>query len=97
MREYPDNHRRLFDDGDDLQGTATLRAVFEVDIEHALEQARPAHACRRFMRVVGRISARFLRCARHNRGAQPRVGAPARRENGSDAGADAAPARPGAA
>ena len=74
MREYPDNHRRLFDGGDDLQGAATLRAVFDVDIEHALEQARPALARRRFMRVVGRISARFLRCARHNRGAQPRVG-----------------------
>ena len=74
MREYPDNHRRLFDDGDDLQGTATLRAVFEVDIEHALEQARPAHACRRFMRVVSCIIARFLQRARHDRGAQPRVG-----------------------
>ena len=74
MREYPDNHRRLFDGGDDLQGAATLRAVFDVDIEHALEQARPALARRCFMRVVGRISARFLRCARHNRGPQPRVG-----------------------
>ena len=74
MREYPDNHRRLFDDGDDLQGTATLRAVFEVDIEHALEQARPAHACRCFIRVVSCISARFLRRARHDRGAQPGIG-----------------------
>ncbi len=74
MRKYPDNHRRLFDDGDDLQGTATLRAVFEVDIEHALEQARPAHACRRFMRVVSCIIAQFLRRARHDRGAQPGIG-----------------------
>ena len=42
MREYPDNHRRLFDGGDDLKVAAALRAVFEVDSEHALEQARPA-------------------------------------------------------
>ncbi len=42
MREYPDNHRRLLDGGDDLELAATLRAVFEVDIEHALEQARSA-------------------------------------------------------
>ncbi len=37
MREYPDNHRRLFDGGDDLEVAATLRAVFEVDSENALE------------------------------------------------------------
>ena len=53
MREYPDNHRRLFDGGDDLQGAATMRTVFDINSENALEQARPAHACRRFMRVVG--------------------------------------------
>jgi len=46
VRAYPDNHRRLFDGGNDLELAATLRAVFEVDIEHALEQARPAHARR---------------------------------------------------
>ncbi len=74
MREYPDNHRRLFDGGDDLQGAATLRAVFDVDSENALGQTRPAHARRCFMRVVNCIIARFLRWARHNRGAQPRVG-----------------------
>ena len=72
MREYPDNHRRLFDGGDDLQGAATLRAVFDVDSENALEQTRPAHTCRCFIRVVSRIIARFLRCARHNRGAEPK-------------------------
>ena len=44
MREYPDNHRRLFDGGDDLELASTLRAVFEVEVEHAPEQARPAHA-----------------------------------------------------
>ena len=74
MREYPDNHRRLFDGGDDLQGAATLRSVFDVDSENALEQTRPAHARRCFIRVVNCISARFLRRARHDRGAQPGIG-----------------------
>ena len=55
MREDLDYHRRLFDGGDDLQLAATLRAAFDVDVEHALEQARPAHARRCFMRVAGRI------------------------------------------
>ena len=50
MREDPDNHRRLFDGGDDHQLAAALRAVFEIDIEYPLEQARPAHARWRFMR-----------------------------------------------
>ncbi len=47
MREYPDNHPRLFNCGDDPEFAATLRAVFEVQIEDALEQARAAHARRR--------------------------------------------------
>ena len=64
MREYPDNHRRLLDSGDDLQVAATLRAVFEVDVEHALEQARPAHARRRAVRVFVRGLAGILRWAR---------------------------------
>ena len=72
MREDPDYHRRLLDGGDDLQLAATLRAVFEVDSENALEQARPAHACRCFMRVVGCIIAGFLRRTRHDRGAVKR-------------------------
>ena len=45
MREYPDNHGGLFDCGDDLQVADTLRAGFEVDIEHALEQARAVRHC----------------------------------------------------
>ena len=49
--EYPDNHRRLLDGGDDLELTAALRAVFEVQVEDALEQARPAHARRRVVRM----------------------------------------------
>ena len=75
MREYPDNHRGLFDRGDDLQVGATLRAVFEVDIEHALEQTRPAHARRRAVLMAVCIIAGFLRWARHDRGTQPGVGA----------------------
>ena len=74
MREYPDNHRRFFDGNDDLQLTATLRAVFQVDSENAPEQARPAHARRCFMRVVGCIIAGFLRRTRHDRRAQPGIG-----------------------
>jgi hypothetical protein len=46
VREYPDNHRRRLDGGNDPQVAATLRAVFEVEVKHAPEQARPAHACR---------------------------------------------------
>ena len=69
MREYPDNHRRFFDGNDDLQLAAALRAVFKVDIEYPLEQARPAHARRRAVRVFVPRRAGILRCARHNRGA----------------------------
>ena len=39
--------RRVDDCGDDLQAATTVWAVFDVDIEYALEQAGPAHACRR--------------------------------------------------
>ena len=45
------NHRRLNDGGNDLQGAAALRAVFEIDIEDALEQAHPAHARGRRLRM----------------------------------------------
>ena len=54
-REDPNNHRGLFDDGDNLQVAATLGAVLEVDIEHALEQTRPAHARRRAVLMVACI------------------------------------------
>ena len=47
MREDPDDHRRFLDGGDDLQLAAALRAVFEVDIEYPLEQARPGEAAER--------------------------------------------------
>jgi hypothetical protein len=37
MGDESDNNRRIFSGGDDLQGAATIRAVFDVDIEHSLE------------------------------------------------------------
>jgi hypothetical protein len=37
----------MFDGGDDLQGAAAAGAVFQVDIEHPLEQAGPAQAGKR--------------------------------------------------
>ena len=40
MGEDSDNHRRIFDCGDDLQGATALWAVFDADIEDAFEQAR---------------------------------------------------------
>ena len=33
MAEDLVDHRRIFDGGDDLQGAATVRAVFDVDVE----------------------------------------------------------------
>jgi hypothetical protein len=41
------NDGGMFDGGDDLQGAAAAGAVFQVDIEHPLEQAGPAQAGRR--------------------------------------------------
>jgi hypothetical protein len=35
MAEDFDNHRRIFDGGDDLQCAATIRAVFDVNVEIA--------------------------------------------------------------
>jgi hypothetical protein len=32
LREDLDDHRRIFDDGDDLQSVAAVRAVFDVDV-----------------------------------------------------------------
>jgi hypothetical protein len=42
MGEDFDNHRRIFDGGDDLQAAAAVRAVFDVDVEDPFEQ--PANA-----------------------------------------------------
>jgi len=46
MRQDLDDHRGLKNRGDDLQGAAAVRAVFEVDLEDALEQPGPADARR---------------------------------------------------
>jgi hypothetical protein len=42
MGEDFDNHRWVFDGGDDLQAAAAVRAVFDVDVEDPFEQ--PANA-----------------------------------------------------
>ena len=50
MRKYPDHHGGLLDGGSNLQVTATMRAVFDINVENALEQARSAHALHEFQR-----------------------------------------------
>jgi hypothetical protein len=42
MPEDLDDHRRIFDGGDDLQSAAAVRAVFDVDVEDPFEQPGPA-------------------------------------------------------
>jgi hypothetical protein len=54
MCEDLGHHGGIFDGGDDLQGTAALGAVLNIDIEHPLEQPGPADAGRR--RVKGRVA-----------------------------------------
>jgi len=49
--------------------------VFEVDIEHALEQVRPAHARRGLCVPIGVFNG-FLRGARHDRRTHPGMPAP---------------------
>ena len=41
MGEDFDNHRRIFDGGDDLQAAAAVQAVFDVDVEDPFEQPAP--------------------------------------------------------
>ena len=53
MREDPDNHGGLFDGGDNRQVAATMRAMFDIDRENAFEQARPTHARRCVVCVLG--------------------------------------------
>ena len=48
--------------------------MFEIELEHALEQARPAHARPHAVRVFARGFAGFLRRAWHDRGTQPGIG-----------------------
>jgi hypothetical protein len=42
--EDSDNHRGIFDGGDDRQRAATVLAVFDIDIEDPFEQAGPTQA-----------------------------------------------------
>ena len=42
MAEDFDNHRRIIDGGDNLQGTAAVGTVFHVDVEDAFEQPGPS-------------------------------------------------------
>ena len=76
MAEDFDNHRRIFDRGDDLQAAAAVRAVFDVDVEDPFEQPGPTHARRRTLRV--RVIACGLGCLLYRTGndftAQLRVG-----------------------
>ena len=73
MRENPDDHGQIFDGGDEFQASATMWAVFDVDIEHALEQLRPTHARRRAMGVPGCMCVGLVR-PRNDRGAQSGIG-----------------------
>ena len=41
MTEDFDNHRRIIDGGDNLQGTAAVGTVFHVDVEDVFEQPGP--------------------------------------------------------
>lgn len=40
MGEDPGDYGGFFNGGDDLQGAATIRAAFDIDVEDPLEQAR---------------------------------------------------------
>jgi len=74
MREDLGDHRRIFDRGDDLQVPATVLAVFDIEVEDALEKPRPTHERRHAMRVMGCVLAGVLRWTRNDRGTQPGVG-----------------------
>jgi len=41
MGEDSDDHRGVLDRGNDFQAAATIRAVFDVDIEDAFERSAP--------------------------------------------------------
>jgi len=51
MGEDPEDHWRIFDGGDDLQGAAAVRAVVDVDTVDPVEQPGPPHAGQRTLRV----------------------------------------------
>ena len=43
MGQYLVHHGGVFDAGDDLDGTATAGAGFDVDVKDTLEAVRPCH------------------------------------------------------
>src|SRR5215468_8916355 len=51
VAEDLDDHRRIFDGGDDLQSAAAVGAVFDVDVKDPFEQPGPTHARRRALPV----------------------------------------------
>ena len=73
MREDLDNHRRLFDGGDDLE-FATTHAALKINVEHTPQQPRPTHTRWRAVRVFVRRHAGILRWTRHDRRTQPGIG-----------------------
>jgi len=54
MGEDFGDHRGIYEGGDDLQGSAALETLFNIDIEYPFEQPGPADARRR--RGMGRVS-----------------------------------------
>jgi hypothetical protein len=54
MAEDLVDHWRIFNRGDNLQGAAAVRAVFDVDVEDSFKQSRPARA-RWFFLTLGVI------------------------------------------
>ncbi len=73
MREDAYDDSRIFDRGDDLHAPATVRAVFDVDVEDPLEQTRLTQARRRARRVFYSMISCTV-CTRNDRGAQPGIG-----------------------
>jgi hypothetical protein len=72
MSEDAHDHRRILDGGDDLQGAAAVRAVFDVEIEDAFEQPGPTHARRRAVcvHVIGCVHGAILGWTRNDLRAQ---------------------------
>ncbi len=103
MREDLLDHRLLKDRRNDLQLAAAVRAVLQIEFEHALEQPRPAQPHRPMVRTVRLALGGWrgvrgrLGLLRHHQRAQLGVGGqqPARRGSGSGAVAAVAPATEG--
>ncbi len=78
VAENLDDHRGIFNGGNDRQGAAALRTDGEVDVKHAFEQLRPAQAgrWRSLWDVVVRLGGvqGLVRPAGHNLGADGGIG-----------------------